>query len=108
MKEVSLNPSDICRLLKIASGTFGTYEFTHVPESIKKGEDVTDAPDSLFWESSAFCVCFFPKLAHRHATDPSEATNESDLQKRVSGFEQVCSIVGCSHEDEVVAIRVIL
>ena len=105
MKEKSLIPLEICRALKIARDTFGTFDFTYVPDSIKEGEDVTRGPDANFWEDSAFCMCFFPKMAWKSTSDRGMATDDANLEARKRGFEQVCFILGCSAEDEVVAIR---
>ncbi|MEI8327849.1 MAG: hypothetical protein WCG02_01800 [Candidatus Taylorbacteria bacterium] len=106
MKEIRLTPVQICRALKIARDTFGTFEFTYVPNAIKEGEDVTSGPDADFWENSACCACFFPKLAwEESASDIGMALDDEDFETRKRGFEQVCFILGCSAEDDVVAIH---
>lgn len=105
MKEIKLPPAEICRMVKIAHDTFGTFEFTHIPDRIKRGEDVTNGPDANFWEDNAFCACFFPKLASGYVDDRSHADDDAHFETRKRGFEQVCHILGCNGVDEVVAIR---
>jgi hypothetical protein len=107
MKEVSLNPSEIIRAIKIARNTFGTFDFTYVPEAILEGESDEDSC-SGFWNDSVYCVCFFPKTAHENATNRHNANDDQDFQRRTNGLEQVLGIFKCSADDEVVAIRVTL
>jgi hypothetical protein len=47
MKEVSLNPSEIIRAIKIARNTFGTFDFTYVPEAILEGERLTSFMEAI-------------------------------------------------------------
>lgn len=108
MKVVQLSPEQILSVFKIAEKTFGTFDFTFIPSGIQKGEDVTDGPDAEFWISSVFCACFFPKTAKGSAFDSGNAENEVDLENRMNGFAQVCTILQCEPDDEVVAIRPIL
>jgi len=110
MKIVRLEPEKILEAIRIASESFGTFHFTHLPERIRDGVDELAEDFRLysFWESSDFCCCFSPKWAAEDASDRGMAVDSKDLAKRKKGFAKVCQIFGCSAKDEVVGIRPIL
>jgi len=106
MRTVTIPTSKIRRALKTARATFGTFDFTYVPDSITEGDDDgTDGPDASFWEGHAFCMCFFPKLAKKYVDNPGYAEDEAELKSNQRGFQEVCSILRCGENDEVVAIK---
>lgn len=104
MKEARLEPSEILKLFKKATDTFGTFDFTYVPMKVKEGEDPVDYPENQFWEASAYCACFFPRKASKDANNPDCAQNQTHFMERQEGFREVCMILGCTEEDEVVGI----
>lgn len=103
MKIRNLIPEELFVVIRIANDTFGINEFTNIPSDVEEAYR-QDPSGEFFWQLSTYCLCFFPKQAWFEITNDFMVSLDS-FDNRL-GFENVCKILDCSADDEIVLISV--